>query len=196
MPSFWTIASQTLKREVYSRGYRWEVKMAYGNYGAIVRRNGERMGTHEDQTPYREAELEAGYHQAFGRLETELSPHHAVLGSGKVRLCAHKTSPILYLNGERVPIRAFSENWKSIDYGSKEENGSWLNEEEHFSEETAALGTIEDCIFKIWMGGDPRRNTLHLRLTEPDGTHWEAESAYEYGAGHDPVKLDSQLRTP
>ena len=43
--------------------------MAYGNWGAFVYKNGERQPNWEDNTPYRETDLIAGYWQAFGRKE-------------------------------------------------------------------------------------------------------------------------------
>ena len=66
--------------------------MAYGNYGAIVTKNGERCPDREDNTPYKEGDMQAGYHQAFLRSEGA-DPHHAVIGDGDIRLCAHKTYP-------------------------------------------------------------------------------------------------------
>lgn len=157
--------------------------MAYGNWGAFVYKNGQRMKAWEDQTPYQENELEAGYWQAFvflGEDSRGLGPHHAVLGEGDVRLCGYKDQPSLYVKGARVDLVPFAEaagfapqRWEyqgrtitalpsSYDIGAYEFGGG-----------------IEGYLFKITM----RDNFVDLALTCPNGDKWTATCGFEYGAG-------------
>lgn len=98
--------------------------MAYGNWGAFVFRAGERMKSHEDNTPFFESEASSGYWQAFvhghssqdvgdllpghasvqqeprtpfthRRSDFRINPHHAVLGDRAVRFCGYKAHPVL-----------------------------------------------------------------------------------------------------
>lgn len=159
--------------------------MAYGNWGAFVYRNGERMHNHEDQTPYCEESHQAGYHQAFGidaRVSASgdvaarplsdaaraLGVHHAVLGSGRVRFCAYKDRCRLFLDAEAVDIDQYvmqrlarPDPWEPDDVS----------------------GTIEGCAFSYVHYDDPA--SCALTLSEPDGTVWTARAGYMMGAGHD-----------
>lgn len=139
--------------------------MAYGNYGAFVYKDGSRQKNREDNTPYLEDELEAGYWQAFaGNNEKKLDCVHASLGSGRVRLCAYKNSPRLYLDGKLLEI---------------EKNSNTYLEDEIFQIE--AEGEIEGYKFSISQYAD---NMIQLELVDPDGTKWTATCGYAYGAGH------------
>lgn len=75
--------------------------MAYSNWGAFVFRNGHRKKNHEDAIPYNEDNtpkypfflLERNWrHEVF----------HATLGSYRVRLCAHKTTPRIFFDGHEI----------------------------------------------------------------------------------------------
>jgi len=87
--------------------------MGYGDYGGKVFRNGIRMRSHEDSTPFKETEIEAGYHQAFLKQQINADPYHAILGEKEVRLCAYKLRPyIIFEDGRRISfsdtVRIFS----------------------------------------------------------------------------------------
>ena len=145
--------------------------MAYGNWGAFVYRNGERMRDWEDQSPYQETTLVSGYHQAFGmqvgkdgqvtkaERGRELGPHHAVLGQQRIRLCGYKCYPVLLVDGKRVELEPYCLN-PGEDY------------EEH-------KGEIDGYVFTSERG----ENSVHLYLREPDGTVWTSTCGYEMGAG-------------
>ena len=139
--------------------------MAYGNWGAFVYRNGERQPNREDQTPYRETELEAGYIQAFG-VGDGLGPHHAVLGSGRFRLCGYKSSPMAYLDGAKVDLSPF----KVLDEEADEDRPEYH-------------GVIEGWTFVAVPFNDPEG--IKLTLIEPDGTKWTSRCGYCIGAGHE-----------
>jgi hypothetical protein len=132
--------------------------MAYGNYGAFVFHCGSRYKNREDQTPYKENEAEAGYHQAFDRNKTGLNPKHAVLGSGSVRLCAYKSVALLYLNGEEIDLNGYA----------VKDDDDW---------ETRAKGEIDGYAFAV---AEVDRH-LYLRLIEPDGSAWFAKAGFAYG---------------
>ena len=152
---------------------------AYGNWGAWVFRNGERIPEWEDNTPYHETELIAGYWQAFGRNET-VSPHHAVLGQQRMRLCGYKHEPTLFLDGKEVDMKQYVKEglWEHEEW---EHNGTthpayWsLDGDEGFID-----GDIEGYHFtaRTFNG-----NMIDLRLVEPDGTAWTSRCGYGYGAG-------------
>lgn len=152
--------------------------MAYGNWGAFVFRNGERMRDHEDATPYKEKEYPSGYHQAFGILgivigpdgaavpvkkpDGELRCQHASLGDGRVRLCGYKCYPLLFLDGCEVDIERF----RVGDDGSEEYS--------------AYAGTVEGHDFRA----ERRENFVELYMKSPDGAAWTSTCGFEYGAGH------------
>lgn len=156
-----------------------EESLAYGNWGAFVYRDNERMRAHEDATPYHEHDLPPGYWQAFARDATEFGgvplaakpdPHHAVLGSGSVRLCGYKSSAALYLNGERMSYDNFNSSFRSAD--SDDDCVTWL-------------GEVDGHVFRAdrILGDGPER--IELMLLEPSGARWTAVSGYQIGAGHD-----------
>lgn len=130
--------------------------MAYGNWGAFVYKNGERMKTHEDATPYKENEFESGYTQAFMRSEGRC-PHHAVLGEKDVRLTGYKSSAGLLFKGQRIELEKY-----------KTKEGSYVGEIEGYKFEAEEYDG----------------NMVDLKLVEPDGTQWKATCGYEYGSGH------------
>lgn len=146
--------------------------MAYGNWGAFVYKNEVRQKNREDNTPYQEDELEAGYWQAFSGVDengnrtltgAKLHCVHASLGSGKVRLCAYKNYPELYLEGKEVEIKDNTDEYSEDD------------------DEIHAKGEIEGYKFTI------RRydgNMIDLELIDPDGTKWTCTAGLCYGAGY------------
>jgi hypothetical protein len=142
--------------------------MAYGNYGAIVKRNGERVESMEDQVPYSE-DGPSGYGamflrgDGFGRPAGSLGPHHAVMGSGPVRFCGYKCWPVLLVNGESVDLEERFVQQRDSD-GSPIE---WAGEIEGFR------------FYAVHYDN----NMLDIELTEPDGTAWCAKCGYGYGAG-------------
>lgn len=138
--------------------------MAYGNWGAFVYRNGERMKKWEDQTPYRENELEQGYHQAWGRQEG-INPYHAVLGQQRARLCGYKNDPHFFLDGKEIDLAPYLV--KEEDY-----EGEWNAE------------AVEDAPGYAFTARQYDGNMIDLELKEPDGAVWKSTCGYMYGAGH------------
>jgi hypothetical protein len=138
--------------------------MAYGNWGGHVYRNGQRMEAWEDNTPYRETELTAGYAQAFLR-DQGYDPHHAILGEKRVRLCGYKDSPILYVDGQQVDLAPY----RTTDPDDWDEN--------------EGNGEIDGYRFN-W-SYDWGEQRLDLMLIEPDGTTWTGFGGYMIGAGFD-----------
>ena len=136
--------------------------MAYGNWGGRAYRNGVEVPSHEDNTPYREDEIAAGYWQAFGRSDG-IEPQHVTLGGSRVRLCGYKNYPVLFMDGNAVDLEPF-----------KTEEYRYL---------TSGRGEIEGYAFEWEMDDDPSKVTL--KLTEPDGTVWTGFSGYGMGAGWD-----------
>jgi hypothetical protein len=138
--------------------------MAYGNWGAFVYKNGERMRNHEDATPYKEQEFESGYSQVF-MSSKGCNPHHAVLGEKDVRLTGYKHIPMLFVKGERVDI----EKYKQVTDGDNDYGDSKY------------YGEIDGYKFEAEQYDG---NMVKLKLIEPDGTIWESTCGYGYGAGH------------
>lgn len=138
--------------------------MAYGNWGGRAYRNGEHMPTHEDNTPYREGEMDADYWQAFGR-NGERDPHHVTLGAQRVRLCGYKEYAVLFVDGAKVDLEPY------------------VTERERYKSQFAGSGEIDGYRFEWMCGDDPAR--VDLLLIEPDGTRWDGFSGYCIGAGWD-----------
>jgi hypothetical protein len=135
--------------------------MAYGNWGAFVYKNGERQNNREDNTPFKEDEKEAGYHQAFMRGNDGLDPHHASLGSGLFRLCGYKSYPIIFWDGKAVEDTPYQ---KGQDAGT--DKWSWYDSE-------GIEGELNGYKFEATPDSDP------------DGTIWECKCGYCIGAGHE-----------
>lgn len=134
--------------------------MAYGNWGAFVYRNGERMQQWEDQTPYAEESEKSGYAQAFQRREG-LNLHHAVLGGAEVRLCGYKHWPSLWYRMEPVDLAPYR---TGVEWG---EDYSWSGEVHGYK----------------FSAEQYDGNMIDLELVDPDGTRWTATCGFEYGAG-------------
>jgi hypothetical protein len=143
--------------------------MAYGNWGAFVYKNGVRQTNREDNTPFKEDELQPGYHQAFGRVDTKLDPHHASLGSGPFRLCGYKSSPYLFWEGNAVDDRPYQ---KGDNAGT--DDWSWYDSE-------GIEGELNGYKFRATPHEYPE--AVELWVQEPDGTQWTGKSGYGMGAG-------------
>lgn len=153
--------------------------MAYGNWGAFVFRDGERMLAWEDQTPYREGELPAGYQQAFARSD-KVNPHHAVLGQRDVRWCGYKSGPVLFVRGEEVKdLRPYVTAWEGDDKRTFEYQGV-----ENYLYAEAWVGEVDGYRFKAERANDVG-SIIELELVEPDGVTWTSRCGYMIGAGHD-----------
>ncbi len=148
--------------------------MAYSNWGAFVYKNDERQTEREDTIPYREEDGISGFPLVLLARDEHQMAHHAVLGTGTVRWCAHKSSPILYVNGEMVTDQELRKRYAT----NLEDVDGYLWE----TEETIYQGEIEGYKFraKPFTG-----NMIDLELVEPDGTIYTARSGYCYGAGFD-----------
>lgn len=136
--------------------------MAYGNWGAFVFQDGKHQPQWEDNTPYKETELQAGYWQAF-RNDSETHPHHAILGKDRMRVCAYKNYLVLFLDGKQI------------------DTSTYLPTEDYNAWESLYQGEIEGYKFRAQMFNG---NMIDLELVEPDGTHWVARCGYCYGSGH------------
>ena len=141
--------------------------MAYGNWGAFVRMNGERKKNHEDNTPYEENERKEGYYQAFN-MSGKLGVHHASLGHQDMRLCGYKCWPVLFHKGEKIDIekyRIINDEHPKVD---------------EYDEDRYYAGEIDGYTFNAEM----RDNFVELNLKEPNGDIWTSTCGYQYGAGH------------
>lgn len=144
--------------------------MAYGNWGAFVYKNGERQTNREDNTPFKEDELEHGYWQAFGRKEG-IDPHHASLGSGPFRICGYKSTPVIFWEGVEVDQRPYE---KGDNAGTNKF---------YFYESEGIEGELNGYKFKATPDSDPE--SVCIELIEPDGTKWNTKCGYCIGAGHE-----------
>lgn len=145
--------------------------MAYANWGAFVFKDGKRMKNWEDQTPYKETELNSGYHQLWLKEEGDLDTYHAVLGDKNIRLCGYKCYPQLFENGKEIDLNMYGVGEKIDDeyyqfYGIVDDHEFWINN-------------------KV-------TNFVFLKLKQPDGSIWLSKCGFEYGAGH----TDDELAVP
>lgn len=194
--------------------------MAYGNWGAFVFREGERMPAWEDNTPFRESEALAGYWQAFARGRTEdvpsvlagaieggprspfthassgfeINPHHAVLGDKGLRLCGYKSYPRLYNGGAQIDMDEYVVSRASDWEGA---GGKMVQGEPIRWEGVLAVASNTDLAFDgtyrfvVEVEDIDYMNTIAMALVEPDGTRWTALCGYCIGAGH---QDDSEAR--
>ena len=175
--------------------------MAYNDYGAFVRRNGERMEAHEDAVLER-LDGGSGGQAVFDHLAQGSGGdlYHAVLGDGEWRLGVYKTTfPYLwhYEDG-----RWYMADLLSCAVGKPR----FACEDERFARMTGdkvtrpvdlfdwVRGLPEDGLefavpggptVTIKRGRDARWHgpTIHVSMTEADGTRWDAEAGDRYGAG-------------
>lgn len=143
--------------------------MAYGNWGAFVYKDDVRQKNREDNTPYKEGEIQAGYYQAFQMKDDEIRVVHATLGNGFFRLCGYKYYPIIYWKGEEVDLLPYQ-------LGKNAGTLEW-----DWSDSDGISGEIEGYKFKAIPQMDP--DSVILELTEPDGTKWKSQCGYEMGSG-------------
>lgn len=148
--------------------------MAYGNWGAFAYKNGERYEDGEDTIPYRESDGISGFPLVLFARDGNQMAHHAILGNGPIRWCAHKSSPILYINGEMLADQELRKRYAT----------NLLNEDNYLweTEETVYQGEIDGYQFRAKPFGG---NMIDLELREPNGTIYTARSGYCYGSGFD-----------
>lgn len=176
--------------------------MAYNDYGAFVRRNGERMEAHEDAVLER-LDGGSGGQAVFDHLAQGSGGdlYHAVLGDGEWRLGVYKTTfPYLWhYEGGR---------WRMADLLScATEKPRFACEDERYKRMTGDKVTRPVDLFD-WVRGLPDGGlecvvpggptviiergrhharwhgpTIHVSMTEADGTRWDAEAGDRYGAG-------------
>lgn len=170
--------------------------MAYGNWGAFVYKNGIRETNREDNIPYQEDSLEAGYWQLFrdGRDKVKVDTHHASLGSGDFRLCGYKSIPIIFYNSKQIPLDKYyipDEYSNKIEKYENETLTVPLYWGDSFTVSFKELcGTIGGYKFRAIFKEAPERVVLYV--LEPDGTKWEGVSGFGLGKGHD--KDDSNAK--
>lgn len=176
--------------------------MAYNDYGAFVRRNGERMEAHEDAVLER-LDGGSGGQAVFDHLAQGSGGdlYHAVLGDGEWRLGVYKTTfPYLwhYEDGR----------WHMADLLScAVGKPRFACEDERYERMTGDKVTRPVDLFD-WVRGLPEDGlecvvpggptviigrgrhharwhgpTIHVSMTEADGTRWDAEAGDRYGAG-------------
>ena len=160
--------------------------MAYGNWGAFVYRNGERVPTHEDAIPYKEEDGASGFpFVLLTRAEGEM-PCHATLGQGRMRVCGYKASMLLYFDGQFM-----DEQQVRKDYCTPIE----VDDDGYLWEGDGAeyRGEIEGYRFHARPFGG---NMIDLELVEPDGTLWTSRCGYAFGAGFDAQTVDEWGQKP
>jgi hypothetical protein len=164
----------------WKSGFLFKKRMAYGNWGAFVYKNGERQKNREDNTPYYEDELEPGYYQAFGgndesglRQSTKKDFHcvHASLGDGDFRLCGYKSWPEIYYKKNNVDIADYR-----IEKETPKEKWDWYDSD-------GIEGEMGGYKFKAWPSDGPE--AVNLELIEPAGTQWTGKSGMYMGAGYE-----------
>jgi hypothetical protein len=131
--------------------------MSIADYGAFVYLNGKQIKTW-DVTPY-EIVLRETYR------------HHAILGKGRIRWCAHKYVPVLYVDGTAMEDQELRKRYaRSIEID--QDGFIWE------TDGTIYLGTIDGyCFLARPFDG----NMIDIELREPDGSCWKARAGYQYG---------------
>lgn len=176
--------------------------MAYNDYGAFVRRNGERMESHEDAVLER-LDGGSGGQAVFDHLAQGSGGdlYHAVLGDGEWRLGVYKTTfPYLWHHEDG--------RWHMADLLSYAVGKPrFACEDERYERMTEDKVTRPVDLFD-WVRGLPEDGlecvvpggptviigrgrhharwhgpTIHVSMTEADGTRWDAEAGDRYGAG-------------
>lgn len=128
--------------------------MAYGNWGAFVRKDGARSRAHEDAEAFPGTDIGMG-----GTL-------HAVLGDGRVRLGGWKHHPVLVVDGAEVDLSPYAVPPQD-DRDRLDGDGDYE-------------GSVHGFLFTAAMY---EGRMVDLGLAEPDGTVWTATCGFEYGAG-------------
>lgn len=174
--------------------------MGYNDFGAFVWRNGERAESHEDAVLER-LDGGAGGRAVYDHLAEGSDGHlyHAVLGDGDWRVGVYKTSfPYLW---HRVDGR-----WRMADllaYATAEpgfecerDDGitrpyHWSGWEDDLPSEGLTCVVPDGPAITVGRGRHHARwhgDTIHVTMTEPDGTRWETEAGDRYGAGFEGQK--------
>lgn len=157
--------------------------MAYSDYGAFVYRNGERRTDKED------APIFATDEETFGMDGTEIPSgakifvalckkmadmkkdagplcnmiSHGVMGDGDIRVSCYKCGrPDIY--------EATEDGIRTVEYCPENTN---------YFEYDRITFQYKGYSF-VFDSGD---RVYYASMTEPDGTEWECEYGYEYGAG-------------
>jgi hypothetical protein len=136
--------------------------MSIADYGANVYLNGEQIKTW-DKTPY-------------DVVLRETHRHHAILGKGRIRWCAHKSVPVLYIDGTAMEDQELRKLY-ARPIRTDEDGYIW--------EEAGAiyLGAIDGyCFLARPFGG----NMIDMELREPDGSYWKARAGYQFGDSFPP----------
>lgn len=164
--------------------------MAYSNWGAFVFMDGERQRNKEDVPPYGDADVEAvgpaariwvNLIKAREKYKEGEQPfhehcHHAVLGKGRVRLCAYKSCPEIFLAQEDGSVERIEVSRFRIASDTPEAKWDWR-------ESDGIDGEIEGYRFKARPLDKSER--IELEMIEPDGTKWTGTSGYCMGSGYD-----------
>lgn len=147
--------------------------MAYSNWEADVFKNGIRQPNRVDVGVFDEDEADVDREKKGFDCDNDFweHSHHAVLGSGPVRLCAYKTTPCLYAWGkgldkpeEVLRFPGFNEA------GYRQAEGSYRYFYPHdIDEKYIWKFAISEC---GWV--------LVLYLKEPNGTVWTAVANYRW----------------
>lgn len=148
--------------------------MAYGNWGAYVYKNGERIESHEDVLPYREEEGISGWPIVLLVRTEQQMCHHATLGKERIRWCAHKAYPILYIDGKAMDEQELRKRYATNTSVDPDDGYIWEGDD------TVYQGEVDGYKFRAQPFDG---NMIDLELIEPDGTVWQARSGYAYGAG-------------
>lgn len=175
--------------------------MAYNDYGAFVTKNGKRMEDREDVGVFDadEAVLPSGtrvYANILKNMDGEPKwwehSHHGVMGSGSIRCACYKTGlPAVWEwpGGADWSMR-FTADWfeeglheyepylySGSEYDFNLEHNGYRFRFEH----KKVKGSVHDGCVVYPREGEfmPYKATM----TEPDGTVWECEYDYMFGAG-------------
>ncbi len=174
--------------------------MAYSNWGSFVYKNGERQKDREDVAVFNtdEATYPTGYRifvnllknkEKYGKEgEGRETPwhehsHHAVLGSGPVRLCAYKCHAELFVmqpDGEVKRIEL--PDLCSADGEIRDASLYYFVDEEKYGKEKKEQMKLA-CGSYYYSIRHFDGNMIELTLKEPDGTVWTSKCGYCFGAG-------------
>lgn len=162
--------------------------MAYSNWGAFVHKNGERQRDKEDVPVFGDPDVEQApsgsrifvnlqkAHEAGVEQKPHERCHHAVLGKDRVRLCAYKAYPVIFIARDEGAVEQIGISKFRLDADKSEDAWDWY-------ESLGIGGEVDGFRFQAWPGREPDR--VHLELIEPDGTAWSGVSGYCMGAGWD-----------
>ena len=156
--------------------------MAYSDYGAFVYRNGERRNDKEDAPLFASSEETFGgdiskipnalriwasliYERETGAERSWItSIHHGILGDGPIRVLCHKQGlPEIYEMKDSGAV-------EQVKYYDKETTDYYYFEPFSFDYEGYHF---------YFRSGEP----YYVTMKEPDGTFWECEYDYQFGAG-------------